>query len=262
MPIKILRDKQRILNYCRQDYYLHLYSIGDLDDFFWPYTTWYALEDREIIQALILLYSGMELPTVLALTSNPPPMKTLLSELLPVLPDKFYAHLSPGLVQVFNSQFNLESHGRHLKMALTGLELIAACDTGRTIQLSTANLEEIQSLYKLAYPGNWFDPRMLESGQYFGYFEDDHLVSIAGIHVYSPTYNAAALGNITTHPDYRGSGLAAKVTAACCQSLLKNITRIGLNIKADNRAGLTLYKKLGFTEYAPYSEFMLHRKSN
>ncbi|MBC8401276.1 MAG: GNAT family N-acetyltransferase [Candidatus Marinimicrobia bacterium] len=103
---------------------------------------------------------------------------------------------------------------------------------------------------------------MLESGQYFGYFEDHHLVSIAGIHVYSPAYNAAALGNITTHPDYRGGGFATKVTAACCQSLLKNITRIGLNIKADNLAGLTLYKKLGFTEYAPYSEFMLQRKSN
>ena len=103
---------------------------------------------------------------------------------------------------------------------------------------------------------------MLESGQYFGYFEDHHLVSIAGIHVYSPAYNAAALGNITTHPDYRGDGFATKVTAACCQSLLKNITRIGLNIKADNLAGLTLYKKLGFTEYASYGEFMLHRKSN
>ena len=54
---------------------------------------------------------------------------------------------------------------------------------------------------------------MLETGKYFGIRREGILVSVAGIHVYSPEYDVAALGNITTHPDFRGQGLGRKVTA-------------------------------------------------
>jgi hypothetical protein len=40
-----LHDKATIERVLRRNVYLHLYSIGDLDDFFWPYTVWYATAD-------------------------------------------------------------------------------------------------------------------------------------------------------------------------------------------------------------------------
>lgn len=46
---------------------LHLYEIGDLDDFFWPHTAWYSLQDPESTRKFIcLLYTGTDLPVVLA----------------------------------------------------------------------------------------------------------------------------------------------------------------------------------------------------
>ena len=55
--------------FLRQNTFLHLYEIGDLDDFFWQYTTWYALKVQNQIQQLVLLYTGTPyLPTLVGLT--------------------------------------------------------------------------------------------------------------------------------------------------------------------------------------------------
>ena len=44
-----LRDRTRIERFLRGDSSLHVFAIGDLDDFHWPYTTWYALEGIPIV---------------------------------------------------------------------------------------------------------------------------------------------------------------------------------------------------------------------
>jgi len=79
---------------------------------------------------------------------------------------------------------------------------------------------------------------------------------VAGIHVYSPKYKVAALGNICTHPDFRGKGWGRAVTAKLCKSLLQEIEYIGLNVKANNKTAISLYEKLGFEIVSSYFEFM------
>ena len=45
-----LRDKHLIESALRRNTQLHLYELGDLDDFFWDHTTWYADDPpREIV---------------------------------------------------------------------------------------------------------------------------------------------------------------------------------------------------------------------
>ena len=122
---------------------------------------------------------------------------------------------------------------------------------------SIGDLDEMLRLYEGAYPGNWFDPRMLETGQYFGVRKDDRLVSAAGVHVYSQEYKVASLGNVVTHHDYRSTGLAKSTTARLCQSLTKNVDHIGLNVTSENAAAMSLYEKLGFKIIAPYDECMV-----
>jgi len=36
---------------------MNIYSLCDLDDFFWDYTTWYVAKDNDEIQSLILSYA-------------------------------------------------------------------------------------------------------------------------------------------------------------------------------------------------------------
>lgn len=260
MQITNLHHKNEILSFLRQNTYLHLYGIGDLDDFFWPYTTWYALKSEEAIEAVVLIYSGMTPPVLVALDDDVSPLQNLLLRLLPMLPMTFYAHLNPGLEDTLDQWFALISHGPHYKMALTDPNRVTAVDTAQVVPLTPNDYVQASQLYEISYPDNAFDPRMLETGQFVGLRDGDQLISIAGIHVYSETYRVAALGNITTHPAYRGQGLARTVTARLCQMLLESVDHIGLNVKADNLAAIKLYQTLGFEVVAPYEEFTVTLK--
>lgn len=126
--------------------------------------------------------------------------------------------------------------------------------------LSTRDLPAIHALYQEAYPGNWFDPRMLATGQFCGAFEGPRLVAIAGVHVYSERQRVAALGNITTHPARRGEGLGTAVTAALCRRLLAEVGDIGLNVKADNLVAQRCYARIGFEVCAEYDELTATRR--
>jgi hypothetical protein len=50
-------------------------------------------------------------------------------------------------------------------------------DSTNVIQLSALNQSELEDLYRLAYPGNWFEPRMLETGHYYGIRQNATLVA-------------------------------------------------------------------------------------
>ncbi len=122
-----LHDKSTIEIFLRGNVFLNIYSLGDLDDFFWPYTSWYALTDSAGVQAIALMYT-------------------------------------------------------------------------------------------------------------------------------------AALGNIRTHPKYRGKGYGTTVTARVCKSLLRDIDHIGLNVKADNISAIRCYERLGFEVIDSYGEFEVELK--
>ncbi len=260
METVYLQDKKIIESFLRRNTNLHIYSIGDLDDFFWPHTKWYALKINNKIQAVVLLYKGLALPALLALSENIDAMQKLLQSIIPNLPKNFYSHLSPGLETLFKKNFKVEAHGEHYKMALNDKSPIFDFDCSQTIRLGCSDLEDILAFYKESYPENWFDPRMLETNMYFGLKLDNKLVSIAGIHVYSEKYKVAALGNITTHPSHRNNGYGTTVTARLCRELIEKVDNVGLNVKADNQSAISCYHKLGFKIIAPYGEFMINEK--
>lgn len=260
-----LHDKRVIETFLRKNVYLHVYSLGDLDDFFWPYTTWYGAEaaDGQGLSAIVLVYAGQSLPVVLALSEQMPVMQALLRSLTNVLPARFYAHLSPGLEAVLAESYQLEPHGVHDKMGLrdrTRLQQWDGVDCAAVVRLGRADMDDVWELYRESYPENSFDPRMLDTGQYFGLRKGGDLVSVAGVHVYSDRYGVAALGNVATHPAHRNQGHGARVVAQLCRSLLETVEHVGLNVKADNAGAIACYEKLGFEVVASYGEFMVEVK--
>jgi ribosomal protein S18 acetylase RimI-like enzyme len=254
-----LHSKDEVEGFCRRNPSLHLYAIGDLDDFFWPHTTWYALREGGQVRQLVLLYTGQPLPTVLAYAEEPAgPMRELLRDLVRVLPRRFYAHLTEGLADALADDYRVRPHGAFHKMGLTDRSRAAGLDGSEAVALSAADTDDLLALYGAGYPGNWFVPRMLQTGFYFGIRRGGALVSAAGVHVYSRPYKVAALGNITTRPDARGQGLATAVTVRLCQELLRaGVECVGLNVKADNRSAIACYEKVGFERVADYREYTL-----
>ncbi len=252
-----LHDKAQIEAFLRKNVYLHIYSIGDLDDFFWRNTVWYAAAEHGDIQALVMLYTVPPTPTLHAMCEEHERMPELLRSILHLLPTRFHAHLSPGLAEVFAERAIVESAKEHHKMALTDKSCIIEFDCSRVVALTADDLNDMLGLYEEAYPGNWFNPRMLETKQYFGVREGGRLVSVAGVHVYSPQYKVASLGNVVTHPAHRGNGYARAATARLCQSLAESVDHTGLNVAAANSAALALYDRLGFQIVSTYYECMV-----
>jgi predicted GNAT family acetyltransferase len=128
--------------------------------------------------------------------------------------------------------------------------------------LGEADLAPLQDFYRVGYPGNWFEPRLLATGKFAGPFMNSTLVSAAGIHVYSRRYGVAALGNISTLPGLRGRGLATAVTAWLCRDLIQSAANIVLNVQSDLASAIACYKKLGFEFHADYEEFMAEKLEN
>lgn len=272
------RDRSRIEAYLRRDLPIHLYEIGDLDPFFWPSTTWFALENASgEIEALVLRYANPAGVTLLALDRfETAALDELVDCLRPQLPARFHAHFRSGLAdrlaEVGSSRspgqsstdrrWRVEARVRSFKMFLAeprNVSEIPASAIGKTdiVRFAGADLDELLAFYAQAYPGNWFDPRMLETGQYFGMRENGRIVAVAGVHVYSPEYRVAALGNIATLGSARGRGLATQVTAALCRSLLETVDAIGLNVHEDNPSAIRCYTRLGFVPVVTYEEVMM-----
>src|SRR5688572_24420001 len=89
---------------------------------------------------------------------------------------------------------------------------------GAARRLTGRDVGAINALYALDERRSNYNGRQIDRAVYFGAFEDGRLVSIAGTHVVSPMASIGVVGNVLTHPAYRGRGLArlvtSKVTAA------------------------------------------------
>jgi GNAT superfamily N-acetyltransferase len=255
--VKEIRDRERILQFLLQDPFLHVYSIGDLDEFFWPYTRWFSLSGPDGIEALFLLYTAdSEYPTLLAFEERRPERaEALLRELSRRLPPHFRAHISDALEPACRSLFPVGHARRSLKMRLDrGALRSPPLNPIPLVRLGRGDLSRVLAFYSEAYPENFFDPRMLETGQYLGVEQAHGLVAVAGIHVYSGQYRVAALGNIATHPAFRRRGFGVALTHRLCSNLFETVDFIGLNVRRENEAAIRCYEQLGFRIHSAFLE--------
>jgi ribosomal protein S18 acetylase RimI-like enzyme len=262
LQVRQVKEKTVLEEFLKRQKALNAYPLGDLDEPFWSQTEYFAIFDGDEIREIALLYHGMSPPILLAIQNNAGDwMQTLLKELLPQLPKTVYAHLSAGLLDIFEGRYQAEDHGMHLIMELDAKEAVRSAEVDSVEILNVEDFEALESLYQAAYPGHWFYRYMLENGPYVGIRDEaGQMISAGGTHVYSPQYGVAALGNIVTHPDVRGKGLGKLVSAKLCQLLLDNVDTIGLNVHTDNKAAVTLYQALQFKAIAEYSEITLSAK--
>lgn len=249
------RDKKRLLEHFRKDPVLFAYHIGDLDDFHFEHCQWGATYGRSPrIDDVTLLYTGLDTPTLLAfgLTDK---FQPLLRELIPVLPNRFHCHFQEKDRALFREHFSETDLGSHQKMYLKDLRPPQReVPSDSIVRLTPDDEPALKELFEQAYPSNYFVPRMLESEKYLGYKEDDRIVAVTGIHALSREHKVAVLGNITTHPDYRGRGLAGALTSHLLEELTADGHMVCLNVQQNNAAAIRCYEKLGFVKVHEYVE--------
>jgi len=258
MPVVELRDRHVLAAFLRRNAQAHVYELGDLDDFDWPFTRWFGWERGGALEQVVLLYTQPSIPVLIAIAEEPKAgMSELIRTLLRMLPPRLYVHVSPPLIEAFGDRYEIEHSEPHLKLALAHTDALPAAALAVEL-LDEADLPELEAFYREAYPETWFTARMLATRRYVGIRRDGRLACVAGVHVYSPTWGAAALGNVATLPERRGQGLAQGACAALCQLLLDDgIETIALNVRADNEAAIAAYARLGFEKVTPYWEAAL-----
>ena len=260
MGVVELRDRDAIAAFLRRRPAVHAYELGDLDDFFWPHTRWLGWSRKGRLEQVALLYVEPQPPVLVALAEEPEDtMAALLRAVAARIPQSVYAHLSPRLVGVLAPERVASAPPTdHRKLGLVRPEALAPHDTGEPEVLGPSHLTEVQAFYARAYLGTWFQPRLLETERYVGIRRDGELACVAGVHVWSPTWRVAALGNVATLPSARGTGLATAACARLSRMLLEDgIETISLNVRADNAAAIRVYETLGFAHAADYVEVML-----
>ena len=257
--IKKIKDKDTLYSRFAKDIYLFAYHIGDLDDFYFSDCTWFGLAENEQVVEIALLYTGLKVPTLLIFGSSEK-ISSLVKNVIDELPDSFYCHYQGDIHTYFEPEYRMTPLGTHLKMKYQGEpSKISIDDRSEIVHLTEDDEQNLLSLYRESYPEGYFVPYMLKSGKYYGVKIDEKIVSVAGVHVFSPLYSIAVLGNITTHPDFRGSGLAKNCVSQLLKSLDREVDNIGLNVKKDNNIALRLYENLGFKAHATYKEAFFER---
>lgn len=101
-------------------------------------------------------------------------------------------------------------------------------------------------LAKLTNPGP-FGIRTPELGEYFGYFEGDRLVAMAGERMCAG--NLHEISGICTHPDYQGRGLARKLTLKLVHRQSRRGKTSFLHVMSHNAPARALYARMGFRDY-------------
>jgi ribosomal protein S18 acetylase RimI-like enzyme len=257
VPARPVTDREEIAVLLRDASGRRAYELGDLDDAEWPFTRWFGWYAHERLREVALLYVRPEVPVLVAVAPEHGPMVDLVDAIRDDLPPRLYAHADVRSLAILERRYAVEGGQPHLKLALSRTDLLP--ERASPVEaLSASELDEVLALYEAAYPGTWFEPRQLATGRYVGIRRGGRLVSVAGVHVWSPPYRVAALGNVATLPELRGQGLAQAACASLCLRLLADgIETIALNVSSGNGAAVRAYHRLGFETVAEYVEASL-----
>jgi GNAT superfamily N-acetyltransferase len=114
------------------------------------------------------------------------------------------------------------------------------------LALGKEHLEQVLALAELTRPGP-FGPRTIELGQYFGLFEGERLMAVAGERAFAASMRE--ISGVCTHPDFQGRGLAKRLM----HKLIHRQTLRGetpfLHVMSDNTGARSVYRRMGFEEY-------------
>jgi ribosomal protein S18 acetylase RimI-like enzyme len=131
---------------------------------------------------------------------------------------------------------------------------------GPAIKLGPDELSAVNRLYSMEGGPAAYRETHLIDGVYYGVFTGGDLVSIAGTHVVSRAERTAVVGNVFTHPRYRGRGLATFATSAVTAEILDYCDLVVLTVQTKNTPAVTIYSKLGYETVCSLHETPLIRK--
>ena len=122
----------------------------------------------------------------------------------------------------------------------------AADEAPEALRLGPEHALQALELATLTRPGP-FGPRTIELGEYFGCFEGQRLVAMAGERMYAGALRE--ISGVCTHPDFQGRGHARRLMAKLVRRQMQRDETPFLHVMRDNGSAHRLYERMGFRDY-------------
>jgi len=256
MQVERLTRRAAIRAFLERDRWLTAYALGDLDDHLWPESEFYGALQDGVLESVLLLYRGLE-PTVLTAFGTAEGLRALLAGV--VLPVEVYYLWLPEHAAILAEHYELPADAHEEWRMVLSRARFDPPPLNCVQPVAPHHARELAALYRYAAaPGEEvvaFSPAQIARGKFFGVWREGQLLATAGTHVWSPQEGVVAIGNVFTHPAYRGRGYGTQCTAAVARAAFDaGIETVVLNVRCDNSPALHVYEKLGFQRYALFLE--------
>lgn len=241
-----LYDKAEIRRRLNQDREWSLYALADLDDGLFEHCEWLGCGD-----GLALVFHALAIRPIFVIGGA-----AATRELLAALPEPSgYLNLKPHQLEAASEVYEFRQRHEMWRMLLADFRpRVNAAQSTQT--LTREDSAAMQHLFESGDGGGIaFAPFQLDNGFFRGIRRGGELVAAAGAQVVSSNEGVAAIGNIFTHPAFRGQGLAQTVTSAVVAALrAAGIATIGLNVADSNATAVRVYERVGFRACFRYYE--------
>lgn len=231
------------------------YALGQLEPALFPRTRWYYA--RGTTGTGLVLHSRGGLGDATFVLGDPDAVSAILS----IHPGtaQTYATCQPQHLDTLRRYFRLANQQPMIRMAVTRERFEPVVDQPTAV-LSGIDIRKVNALYGSEGGPSYYIPEHIDSGVYRGVVEEGRLVAIAGTHVVSRQEGVAVVGNVFTHPDYRGKGYATATTSAVTETLLKYCDHVVLTVDPNNTPAVAAYARLGYREVCQLVEASAARR--
>jgi ribosomal protein S18 acetylase RimI-like enzyme len=145
--------------------------------------------------------------------------------------------------------WKIDFDGTMYKMVWTGA--MPAADgavekSNDAVPLTREHAAKAVELAKITKPGP-FGPRNLDLGEYFGIFDGERLIAMAGERLAAGALREVSA--VCTHPDHQGRGLARRLMTKIIRRQMQRGETPFLHVMRSNEGARGLYERMGFEIY-------------
>jgi RimJ/RimL family protein N-acetyltransferase len=252
--IERLSDRPAIREILLPDAAYTAYALAQLDPALFRLAEWYMATGKN--SRALLLHSRGGLGRALFSMGDPDALDALLG--LHPGPRFSFGSFRPEHRPAVERYFMFTRPQTMLRMSVSSARFKKVEREAK--RLTGRDIAAVNRLYATEGGSSTYQARHVEDGVYFGVFIDNFLISIAGTHVVSESEGVAVVGNVFTHPLYRGQGLATIATSATTAHLLESCPLVVLTVEKENEPAVRIYQRLGYETQCTLHETPLIRK--
>jgi ribosomal protein S18 acetylase RimI-like enzyme len=231
------------------------YALGQLEPGLFPRTRWYHAKGTT--GSGLVLHSRGGLGDATFVMGDPDAVLAVL--LIHPGTAQTYATCQPQHLDALRRVYRLATTQPMIRMGVTRDRFIPVRELP-TVALAGVDIRKVNSLYSSEGGPSYYVPEHIDGGVYRGVVQDGRLVAVAGTHVVSRGEGVAVIGNVFTHPAYRGRGLATNATSAVTEALLGYCDHVVLTVDPNNTPAVAAYARLGYQEVCQLVEASAARR--